>query len=382
MFATEHLVELRQRIDRLEAEFLDVLAEYDRSREWEVAGYISATAALRQLCRMDGGRAASAVALARKASSLPETPAVLAQGEISRSHLQAIADAYTPERTDTLAPLESEFVDVARKCTRRELRNVVRYATDALDGDGGAATDTEQHARRRWHMSRTFDGLLRIDAQFTGLDAEYWETAINAEMERDRVAQDPRTPAQWRADAATNIVRRSLDDGTIGNIREVRPHVTVVVDMNDLPDSAPELIDAVRAERRYPARCHGRCSTGSCATAKSTGWWRPASRRCSTLAGRVAPRPGRNTQRSWFATAAATLRVAMYHQNAARPTTEDDGAKAALLISPTSNSSAGDTTAKSTATRSSGRQTKPPDSRANPPSGMMRAWQTAGNVTG
>jgi hypothetical protein len=127
----------------------------------------------------------------------------------------------------------------------------VRYATDALDGDGGAATDAEQHARRRWHMSRTLDGLLKIDAQFSGLDAEYWETAINAEMERERVADDPRTPAQWRADAATSIVRRSLETGALGNVRKVRPHVTVVVDLNELPGSTPELIDAIRTERRY-----------------------------------------------------------------------------------------------------------------------------------
>jgi hypothetical protein len=48
---------------------------------------------------------------------------------------------------------------------------------------------------------------LKIDGMFSGLDAEYWETAINAEMERDRPAADPRTPAQWWADAARNIVR-------------------------------------------------------------------------------------------------------------------------------------------------------------------------------
>jgi 5-methylcytosine-specific restriction protein A len=127
----------------------------------------------------------------------------------------------------------------------------MKYATDALDGDGGAATDAEQHERRRWHMSRTFDGLLKIDALFSGLDAEYWETAIRAEMERERVAQDPRTPEQWRADAATNIVRRSLDTGTLGNARKVRPHVTVVIDLEDRPGTTSELIHAIRTERRY-----------------------------------------------------------------------------------------------------------------------------------
>jgi 5-methylcytosine-specific restriction protein A len=247
----EALAELRRRMDALEGEWLALVAEFDRSGEWEAAGYLSAASALRQVCRMDTGRAANEVALARKAAELPEAHAALTAGEISRSHVQAIADAFTPERAETLAPLESEFVDAARTCTPRELRSVLRYATDAIDGDGGAASDEAKHARRRWHMSRTFDGPLKIDAQFSGLDAEYWETAITAEMERERVAADPRTPAQWRADAATAIVRRSLDQGTLGTSREVRPHVTVVVDLEELPGSTPELIDVLRRERRY-----------------------------------------------------------------------------------------------------------------------------------
>jgi hypothetical protein len=252
MFGMEaELVSLRRRMDALEGEWLALVAEYDRSGEWQASGYLSAAAALRQLCRMDTGVAAGHMKLARKAVELPAVSQALGEGEISRAYVQAIAEGFTPERADALAPLERELVDVARTCTPRELRNVVRYATDALDGDGGAASDAEQHARRRWHMSRTFDGLLKIDAMFSGLEAEYWETAINAEMERERVAEDPRTPAQWRADAATNIMRRALDTGALGNARKVRPHVSVVVDLEDLPGSTPDLVDAIRAERRY-----------------------------------------------------------------------------------------------------------------------------------
>jgi hypothetical protein len=69
-------------------------------------------------------------------------------------------------------------------------------------------------------------------------------------MERDRIVDDPRTPAQWRADAATAIMRRAHDTGTLGNRRKVQPQVTVVVDLNDLPGSAPEIVNAIRAERR------------------------------------------------------------------------------------------------------------------------------------
>jgi hypothetical protein len=70
MFASEQrLVELRSLIDGLEAEFLDALAAYDRSGDLQASGFLSTTSALRQLCRMDPGRAASEVALARKEAS-------------------------------------------------------------------------------------------------------------------------------------------------------------------------------------------------------------------------------------------------------------------------------------------------------------------------
>ena len=49
---------------------------------------------------------------------MPFVGAASGAGEISRAHVQAIADAYTPERVDVLAPLEPEFVNVARTCER------------------------------------------------------------------------------------------------------------------------------------------------------------------------------------------------------------------------------------------------------------------------
>jgi hypothetical protein len=200
---------------------------------------------------MNRGHAAAHVSLARKLSALPGVTEAFAAGEISRAHAQVIADAYTPERTDALESLESQFVGAARECTPLELRSVVRYATDAIDFDRGAIDDADQHAQRRWHMSHTFEGVLKIDAVFTGADAELWETAVAAAMERERVADDQRTPAQWRADAATSIVRDVLDTGAMGNHRKVRPHVTVVVDLDDLPGTTPELVDLVRTDRRY-----------------------------------------------------------------------------------------------------------------------------------
>jgi len=74
--------------------------------------------------------------------------------------------------------------------------------------------------------------------------------AIKAEMERDYQENDTCSPAQRRADAHTNLMRRSLDRGDVGSSRAVRPHITFVVDLDELPSATNEVVAQVRSEAR------------------------------------------------------------------------------------------------------------------------------------
>ena len=260
MFGTlDELREERKRLDAQEAAWLRKVAAYDRSDDWRADGYANAANALRHACRMDAGVARGHVVLARKLEDLPEVADAFASGEISRSHAQVIALAYTSERAPQMSEIEGAFVTVARAAEPRELRNVVQHVTGAIDGDGGAADDDAKYARRQWYQSRTLDGMLKIDALLDPEHAEYWEKAVSDEMERAHLAGDSRLPAQRRADAATNLIRQSLDDGRIGTSRAVRPHVTIVHDARDLPGTTPDLIAEILDERHR----HGRLSAAT-----------------------------------------------------------------------------------------------------------------------
>ena len=68
---------------------------------------------------------------------------------MSRAHVEAIADAYTPERAEMCGGCERELVDCARIATPGELRRAVRRVSDAFDGDGGASTDEAEHAKNQ-----------------------------------------------------------------------------------------------------------------------------------------------------------------------------------------------------------------------------------------
>jgi uncharacterized protein DUF222/HNH endonuclease len=227
------------------AALLVKVAEYDRSGEWALDGFASAAAALRSRCRMNVGVARSHVQLARKLEKLPAVAEAFGLGDISRAHASVIAEAYTPARAAEISNVEPQLVAAARDHTPHEVGGLVRFVTDAIDGDGGAASDEAQHARRGYSMSSTLDGMLVTNGTYDHLDGLIHQAAIDAEMQRDFQANDPRTTTQRRADAHTNIMRRALENGELGDNHGVRPHVTAVVDLGEQPD----LAERVRRDR-------------------------------------------------------------------------------------------------------------------------------------
>ena len=195
------------------AAWLTKLRAYDRSGEWATDGYLSAAAALRDRCHLNVGVARTHVQLARKLEQLPTVADAFSSGEISRAHASVIADAYTPERAAELSTLEPELVAAARDHTPHQLAGIVRYVTDAIDGDRGGASDEATYARRSYFVANTLDEMTVTNGLFDPVDGLIHTTALDAEMARDLQPNDPRTTTQRRADALTNLLRRSLMNG-------------------------------------------------------------------------------------------------------------------------------------------------------------------------
>jgi hypothetical protein len=126
MFPLDVLKKKRQEIDGQEAEWLAMVREYDRSGEWRADGYFSAAHALRDACKMTRGTAAAHVSLAAKLGQLPDVAKAFAEGELSRQHAHAIADAYTPERAAMLDEITATLVDAAKGVNPKELRSLVK----------------------------------------------------------------------------------------------------------------------------------------------------------------------------------------------------------------------------------------------------------------
>ena len=252
MFASlEAIAKLRKELDAAEAAWLREVAAYDRSYDWRAEGFMNPASALRHACHLSQGVARAHLELARKLEDLPEVAAAFADGEISARHATAIASSFTPERAAAISDVERELVDYARQATPQELGRVVKYVTDAIDGDGGGAAEEVRYQRRGLYMSHTLDGMLVEDGLFDPESARIREAAITAEMARDLGKNDARSPAQRRADASTNIMRLYLDRGEAGESHGVRPHVSWVLDAERDLDAPADLVARAIAERKH-----------------------------------------------------------------------------------------------------------------------------------
>ena len=199
--AETDLARLSQLVERLEYQRLRAIAAFDR--QWRVAGRWCADDRVLAACELPADtRRGSGLGTARSPTGVVAGDCgAFEAGTISRRHAQVIADAYTPERADALSVLESDLVDAARHVHPQELRSLVTYVTDAIDGDGGAATANQEHERRRLHVSRMLDGMVAIDGLLDRDSGEIVLTALNAAMDAPQ-AGDMRSSAQRRAGCA------------------------------------------------------------------------------------------------------------------------------------------------------------------------------------
>lgn len=240
-----------EEIDAAEATWLAKVGEYAVSGEWASDNYLSAAAAIGDHCHMTRSAASATVRLAVRLFQLPELAAAFAAGDTSRAHVEVVARAYTRSRAAEFDQHQDALTLLARNATPADLHTAVSKVTDAIDGDGGAANDNEIYEKRKLHSSVTMDGVR--GSWF--LDPEAGMTvnaALDAQMETARMLDDPRTPAQRRADAFVDICRFSLTFGDHPSSATKRrrgvPNALAVIDIRMLEQTESEFVAGMRAE--------------------------------------------------------------------------------------------------------------------------------------
>jgi Domain of unknown function (DUF222)/HNH endonuclease len=234
--AEEEFAELQAASQLLEAERLRRLVDVERRGLFARDGYLSVTAWLADRFRVAWGVARRSTRVARSLEQMPATRRALAAGDLSVSAAYVLAEAHDSEPL-AFGDVEEQLVEAARIHPISVLRRVAEIWREHMASERPGAQGSWD--RRGLHASRTLGGMVRVDGDLDPEGGEALMTALAAVMDAEVRSgdEDPRTPAQRKADALHEICRQWLDGVDRPIVAGERPHVTVTVPVEALGTS-------------------------------------------------------------------------------------------------------------------------------------------------
>lgn len=229
----------------LDAELARAIRRAEHAQAAECDGLKSMKQWLRSHARLSGSAITRLVTNGRAQERLPAMAAACAAGEITADQVELLAQVTTPEALEKaaavgvdLSAIEAAFVAVAVGAPHRDLQKVVGAYLVALDPDGPEPDPTE---------GRSLSIVQHSDGAFTGgfgldpVGGEKVSTALEAIAARSRCRGDDHTRARRLADALVQLADMYLAFGDLPVLRSVKPHVGVLIGIEDLVDPSSGL---------------------------------------------------------------------------------------------------------------------------------------------
>ncbi len=224
-------------INAATAQFLALLAEFDRREGWAQHGLASCAHWLSWQCGIGRVAATEKVRTARALTSLPKIAQAFGEGRLSYSKVRALTRAATAETEDTLLHIALNGTAAHVERTVRGFRRVLRV----LERDEAEAT----HERRYLDCRREHDGSVRLDARLAPEVGEMLLKALEAAQAQLEEPADvsaetpPRSAGQRRADALEHILGRFMAgkcSGSAASAHELVVHIAHDA-LCDVPES-------------------------------------------------------------------------------------------------------------------------------------------------
>ncbi len=216
--------------DRLDAKITGAVGDFDAAGLWDLDAATSMTAWLRQHGAMTKREAARVTGRAKKLRELPVTAAAWQAGELSGGQVDAMVAVLKPEMLELFAEQEAELVpSLAGLSVADTSRAMGHWAAHAA-----ALADEPVPESRGLHLSQLLDGTWVLDGTLDPESGEVVGTALRMAESADSDAEPSRTPAQRRVDALADLCRFFLDHQNHRPASRHRPHVNVVIDLEDL----------------------------------------------------------------------------------------------------------------------------------------------------
>ncbi|WP_106275754.1 HNH endonuclease signature motif containing protein [Geodermatophilus tzadiensis] len=193
-------------------------------------------------CRLPAAAAARIVGNGRVLEHLPALAEAHDAGLVSAEQVAVAATALTPERLQTaaehgvdLSEIDAVLTGAAIEQRYADFVTVVRHYLARLDPDGPEPDPTEG---RRLTLAKHADGSLSLRGELDAVGGEKLQAALESFVQADRPAGDERSRAQRLGDALVQLCDTALASGSLPVLRTVKPHVAVVIDLEDLADPA------------------------------------------------------------------------------------------------------------------------------------------------
>lgn len=211
----------------------------DRREAYRRDGAVSMRAWLRGSCRLAPGEATAIVSSGRRLEQLPAVAAAFAEGAITAAHVRVITEEVTDARVraaaDTgidVAETDAILAGLARRTAPRDTAEGVARWVAGVDPDGTLRDAADP--RRHLTLTKGSDGRVYVRGELDAEGGEVLHTALAAEMNGDRPADDRRGSGERQGEAVVRLARRALDRDELPAVRGERPHVRVTIDWQAL----------------------------------------------------------------------------------------------------------------------------------------------------
>ncbi|HEY9559053.1 MAG TPA: DUF222 domain-containing protein, partial [Acidimicrobiales bacterium] len=240
---------------RLEAAEASVLSRWDAAKAYRLDGAKTAAAWLGWKHNLPAETARQRVRHARALRNLPALQEAWAGGEIDRSHITTLLGARNGRTAEAFDRDHKVLLDAAKGLGFRDFKSFRDRWMGTVDPDGAERNADNQEAAREAYLAQSIDGmwfgritldpvrgtivnetLMMIERKLFEID---WAQAKDHLGRKPTLDDLPRTPAQRRADALTEMAIRARTAPRGG--RRPAPLFTVVIDYETLKGPVCEL---------------------------------------------------------------------------------------------------------------------------------------------
>ena len=199
---------LRGTIDRLELEFAELAAEFERSEGWAEDGYNTAADWIRLNCHMNSNQVWGSLAVGEHMPKLTESVQAMKDGEVGYAHLATMGR--TAEAVGKVFD-ETELLPLAKKFSPGKFFHQVQHYRHALDAKAYNDEQEQLAEERSLRVGTRQDGCVLISGVLDPVGGAAVRNALEP-LARPSGAHDTRSREQRMADA---LVERVTGDARV-----------------------------------------------------------------------------------------------------------------------------------------------------------------------